>query len=231
MRIGQKLSFPLLLLVISNIITGITNKATLFEYISFIGFFIVIIGCLFFIKKEIVTKPFIAWLILALSLIAQFLLDVTDLTGISLFVLSLSISKKSKQSYMIYSSLFFAILLYKFNTSGMHPSQLMAYSSGIMLFLTIYQHYIHPIKDNEYRADYNNKVIEKLYIDIMILYLNGYSWNKISLELKRGVTGKTLARTLDNEWKRRKFKNREQFAHYLGQMHIINNIDKNVITG
>jgi len=64
----------------------------------------------------------------------------------------------------------------------------------------------------------------------MILYINGYSWSKISTELKLNVTGKSVQRTLDKEWKRRKFKNREQFAHYMGQMGIINNIDKNLIT-
>ena len=55
----------------------------------------------------------------------------------------------------------------------------MAFFCGIWFVAIIYKKYIHPMKENEYIADYSNTNIEKQYIDIMELYLNGYSWNKI----------------------------------------------------
>ena len=127
-------------------------------------------------------------------------------------------------------SLFFTASLYKSNITNIHATQLTGYISGAMFIGIIYQHYLHAKKLNEYTADYANTEIDKQYIEIMELYFNGYSWDKISLQLKLSITGKSVQRLLDKEWKRRKFKNREQFAHFLGQKCIITELDKNVIT-
>ena len=113
---------------------------------------------------------------------------------------------------------------------GSEPSQVLAYSSGALFVGVIYFHYIHPTKENEYIADYSKTDIEKIYIDIMSLYINGYSWGDISTELKLNITAKSVQRTLDKEWKRRKFKNREQFAHYMGNKAIIVTVDKKTNT-
>lgn len=99
-----------------------------------------------------------------------------------------------------------------------------------VVYLFGYWIFIKNNKRNEYCADYSNTDIEKQYIDIMKLYLQGNSWNEISSLLQLNVTGKSVQRSLDNEWKRRNFKNREQFAHFLGQRDIITIVDKNVIT-
>lgn len=230
MRIGQKLTLPLILLTVFNIITGITRHEDIYYYALYLGVFLPIIILLVVIKKEFINKNTISWMLLLLSVIVEYNSLATELTGISLLFLSMAISTKSKKTYITYALLFLTVLIYKFNLSNIDPSQLMAYLSGVLFASVIYQHYIHPKKDNEYTADYSNKVIEKLYIDIMILYINGYSWNKISSELSLNVTGKSVQRTLDNEWKARKFKNREQFAHYMGQMGIIKQVDKNTIT-
>jgi len=230
MRIGQKLTLPLFSLTIFNVITGITRQETVDYYLLYIGVFSAIIILLNVIKKDFMNKNTISWGLMILSIIVEYHSLATELTGIALLFLSMAISVKSKKAYIIYVLLFLSVLIYKFNISNIEPSQLMAYLSGVLFASVIYQHYIHPMKENEYIADYSNTKIEKQYIDIMQLYLKGYSWNKISLELKLNVTGKSIQRTLDNEWKRRKFKNREQFAHYMGQKSIIKQIDKNIIT-
>lgn len=230
MRIGQKLSMPIFLLILFNIITGITNQKDTTYYLLYVIIFLPVFIPLLAIKKELINKNTISWLVLIISLIVQYMGDPDDLTGTALLFLSMAISMKSKKSYIVYISLFSSILIYKSNISNIDPSQLMAYLSGVLFASIIYQHYIHPIKETEYVPDYSNTVIEKIYIDIITLYINGYSWSKISYELSLNVTGKSVQRLLDKEWKDRKFKNREQFAHYMGQMGIINNIDKNLIT-
>jgi hypothetical protein len=231
LRIGQKLSLSMLLLIIANIMTGINNAETIGNYLTKVVLLSLLTIPLFLVKKEF-PKKILSWVLLVLSiptLMAEGS-DPSNMNGIFLFLFSVSLAPKSKKVYLIFFSLFTASLLYRFNLAKMTPSQIIEYIAGVSFIGIFYQEYIHPKKQTEYTANYNNTVIEKIYIDIMKLYLNGYSWKQISTELKLSITAKSVQRLLDKEWKDRKFKNREQFAHYLGQMGIINNVDKNLIT-
>lgn len=229
LRIGQKLSLSMLLLLISNLMTVLTVGTNTNPALT-VGLICLIVP-MFFVKKEM-HKNVLSWILLALSIptLIDPTNDISNMNGYFLFLFSMTIAFKSKIIYTVYLSIFISTLLYKFNIVGSAPSQIVGYFGALSFLGNFYQHYIHPKKQTEYTADYNNKVIKKLYIDIMILYINGYSWKQISIELKLSITAKSVQRLLDKEWKDRKFKNREQFAHYMGQMGIINNIDKNVIT-
>lgn len=228
MRIGQKLLFPISLLLASNIITGDTNNEDIYYYLLNVVIFLIISIILSKVKKQI-PKTIISISLLIFSIPTLLDNDISNLTAFFIFLMAFWLSPKSIKTYIIYLAVYILTTIYKFNNTGAIPSQIIGYLAGISTFAIIYEHYIHRLKNNQYNADYSS-MIDKDIINIMQLYFNGETWDEISSKLKLNITGKSVQRTFDNYWKKRHFKNREQFAHFVGEKGIIKQVDKTEIT-
>lgn len=229
LRIGQKLIFSISLLFISNILTSISLNDKCYMYFIYSAVFAFISVFLFLFKKDI-PKTAISITLLVFSIPTLLDNNISNLTGFFIFLMAFWLSPKSKKIYIFYLIIYAVFTIYKFNITKSLPSQIIGYLGGVSIFGVIYQHYIHQHRIVKYEVDYQNIEINNSIKDIAELLILGYSWNEISLELNLSVTGKTVQRTFDNYWKDKKFNNREQFVHFLGQKGTIKQIDKNVIT-
>lgn len=147
MRIGQKLSIPLGIVVIGNLIAVVLNNGSLFDYIMYVGIFIPIITVLLLIKNP--KNKIVSIILLALSCIGVWFGGDTNLVSATLFCFAIYISM-DKKTIFIYSGCLLISIILKFTFMGLNIPQLFVILSGSSFIIILYQHYIHPkeVKNN-----------------------------------------------------------------------------------
>ncbi len=143
MRIGQKLSIPLIIILIGNIADCVIKQSPLVEYFTYGAVFIVPALLSYFLVKKINFR-IISVSLLVISVGAIWLGDGTDLTSIGLLCFALYIGRvKTKHLYFYGLGLSISIMG-KFLFEGHGITQLTVYLSGAFFIMVIYEHYIHP---------------------------------------------------------------------------------------
>lgn len=232
LRIGQKLSLAITLIIISNIMTGITESKELNYYLFNVLLTSLLIIPLMIVKKEL-PKSILSGILLFMSFTALVDInnDISNMNGFFYFLMSTSIAPKSKKIYILYFSLFTPALLYKFNILHSKPSQIIGYIGGLLFVGFIYQHYIHPKpQSKQYITNYLDFPSKKYLLDVMELYIQDKTWNEIAEELYPHKTGNSLRKDVKKDITKLEFVSYADFILYLGQNGIIKQIDKNTIT-
>lgn len=229
LRVGQKLIPSIVLLLISNMLSGYRLRDSWYMYFIYSIVFIVILVVLIKIKIQL-PKTAISITLLIFSIPSLLDNNISNLTAFSMFLMAFWLSPKSSRIYMTYIALYFIAIIYKFNKVGALPSQITGYLGGVYAFGIIYEHYIHPKSKKQYIFSYVNLPVKKFLVDAMILYVQDKTWNEIAEKMARFKTGDGLRKEIKKEITKLGFKNYADFVLYLGQNGIIKQIDKNEIT-
>lgn len=148
MRIGQKLSIPLAIIIVGNLINGLVRGETLFYYIMYVGIFVPIVMLLLLFPRNPKNK-IISIILLILSCIGIWFGGDTNLVSATLFCFAIYIFRDNKRVIYIYSgSLIFSVIL-KFTIVGLNIPQFFVIMAGSAFIIVLYQHYIHPKSDNK----------------------------------------------------------------------------------
>lgn len=231
-RIGQKLSLSIILILISNIMTGVTESKNINYYLYYVLLVSLLIIPLCLLKKDL-PKTLLSGVLLFMSFIAIIDInnDISNKNGFFYFLMSASIAPKSKKVYIIYFSVFTSALLYKFNILNSVPSQIIGYIGGLSFIGFIYEEHIHPKKQSKkYIKNYLDFPSKKYLLDVMELYIKDKTWNEIAKELYPHKTGNSLRKDVKKDITKLRFESYADFVLYLGQNGIIKPIDKNRIT-
>ena len=103
LRIGQKLSLSIILLLISKISTGLSENKDIVYYLEHVLLLAIIFIPLFIVKKEI-PKKILSWVLLAMSIptITAVGSDQSNMNGVFFFLFSVTLSTKSIKIYVLY---------------------------------------------------------------------------------------------------------------------------------
>ena len=143
MRIGQKLSIPLAVILTGNAVNGIVRTESLFYYIMYVAIFIPIIIVLLLIPGKSNHKA-VSIVLLLLSCIGLWFGSDENLVSATLFCFAIYISNNSKRIIYIYSGSIILSIILKFTLIGLNISQFAVTMAGCAFIIIIYQHYIHP---------------------------------------------------------------------------------------
>ena len=144
MKIGQKLSIPLIIVSLGNIITGISRGDNLIYYLLYVG--IILIPAIVLLSGKIkVSYKFMSLLMLLFSVASIFGNDITVLNGVFFLTYSLYIAPKNKYLYWIYGAITTTATIARYTFGGFLPSDIFVHLSGISFVLLVYSHYIHVV--------------------------------------------------------------------------------------
>ena len=176
MRIGQKLSLPLGIVIIGNLISCIIFKDPFIYYIMYVGIFIPIIIALLLFPKNPKNK-IVSIILLLLSCIGIWFGGDSNLISATLFCFAIYIAKPEKRTIYIYSGSLIISMILKFTFMGLNIPQFFVIIAGSAFILVLYQHYIHPRQNKAelkevvvFRPDLNVKkiiILQKLYSGII----------------------------------------------------------------
>lgn len=143
MRIGRKLSLPLIIIAIGNLVDCIIKNSPLIDYIIYVGIFIPIILFLLIFPKTPKNRT-ISIILLVLSCIGVWFGGDSNLVSATLFCFAIYISKNSKRTIYIYSGALIISMILKFAIMGLNIPQFFVIIAGSSFIIILYQYYIHP---------------------------------------------------------------------------------------
>ncbi len=147
MRIGQKLSIPLSIIVVGNLISCIIFKDPFIYYLMYVGIFIPVVTFLLVFPK-IPKDRTISIILLILSCIGVWFGGDTNLVSATLFCFAIYIFRSNKRIIYIYSGCLILSVILKFTIMGLNIPQFFVIMAGSAFIIVLYQHYIHPKSDN-----------------------------------------------------------------------------------
>lgn len=148
MRIGQKLSISLAIIIVGNLINGLIRGESLFYYIMYVGIFIPIILVLILFPKSPKNK-IVSIILLILSCIGVWFGGDSNLVSATLFCFAIYIFRDNKRIIYIYSGSLIVSVILKFTIMGLNIPQFFVIMAGSAFIIVLYQHYIHPKSDNK----------------------------------------------------------------------------------
>jgi hypothetical protein len=229
MRIGQKLTLPLIMIATGNTITGILKNQNVTYYLLYVGL-IIVFSFILSSKKIKISNNLISIILLILCVGSMFNQDISALNDVLFFTFATFISQRSKTYYMYQGIIYVVLLTITYTLNEIISSELMVHLAGVAFMLIIYQDRIHPKKESKYIIDSSSTEINKTVALIMQQYIQGYSWSEISGILKLNITGGRVQKIVKEEMIDKHFNNYGHLCHYLANNGIITAIDKNVIT-
>ena len=207
MRIGQKLSIPLAVIIVGNLINGLIKGETLFYYIMYAGIFIPIIIFLLVFPKSPKNRA-ISIILLILSNIGVWFGGDSNLISVTLFCFAIYIYRDSKRMIYIYSGLLIISIILKFTLLELNIPQFFVIMAGSAFIIVLYQHYIHPKSDNKITVicpeldSETVKILQNLYEGCSVkeaavmLYLSEAAVSKRIGRAKKAMNAKTTAHLL-----------------------------------
>lgn len=143
MRIGQKLSLPLAIITIGNLVDCIIKNSPFIDYIMYVGIFIPIILILLLFPKTPKNR-IVSIILLILSCIGVWFGGDTNLVSATLFCFAIYIVRPEKRTIYIYSGSLIISVILKFTFMGLNIPQFFVVMAGSAFIIVLYQHYIHP---------------------------------------------------------------------------------------
>jgi len=223
MRIGQKLSIPLSIISVGNLVNGLYRGEDFEYYLFYSIIFIPIIFLFWFVKKELKNEK-ISLILLILSMVGFWFNGDSSLAGTSLLTYSIYLSKNPKRIYL-YSGVSLLLFIIRFTFTGQNPAQAATYLAGSSFLFVLYHHYIHPSKNadkkyTEHKTPYPSMVNSDV-VDILQLRSKGFDWPEINDKLELNVTDQNLPRKVRDERNKHGFKTQDQFMFWLFENGII----------
>ena len=207
MRIGQKLSIPLSIVLVGNLITAIVGKNPLMDYIMYVGIFIPVILLLILFPKSPKNK-IVSIILLILSCIGVWFGGDTNLVSAILFCFAIYIFRSNKRIIYIYSGCLILSVILKFTIMGLNIPQFFVIMAGSTFIIVLYQHYIHPKSDNKITVicpeldSETVKILQNLYQGCSVkeiasvLYLSEAAIQKRIGRARKAMNAKTTAHLL-----------------------------------
>ena len=225
MRIGQKLSIPLAIITVGNLINGLIRGEVLFYYIMYVGIFIPIILTLVLFPKSPKNK-IVSIILLILSCIGVWFGGDSNLASATLFCFAIYIFRDNKRMIYIYSGSLILSVILKFTIMGLNIPQFFVIMAGSAFIIVLYQHYIHPKSNNK-----TTIICQELGSETVEILQNLYQGCSIKeaavmLYLSEAAVSKRIGRA-------KKSMNAKSTAHLLGicqeKGYISLKIDKNTL--
>ncbi len=143
MRIGQKLSISIAIILIGNAVNGLIRGELLFYYIMYVGIFIPIILILLLFPKTPKNR-IVSIILLILSCIGVWFGGDSNLVSATLFCFAIYIIRPEKRTIYVYSGSLIISMILKFTFMGLNIPQFFVVMAGSSFIIILYQHYIHP---------------------------------------------------------------------------------------
>jgi len=142
-RIEQKLSIPIAVVALGNIITGILKHKDVVYYLSFVG--ILFLLSIFLLTGIIKSKPKQFSIFLLFIAISSTLIGTPSVMNGAFFLcFSLYIAPNKTWIYWVYGGSIIVSLMTKYTISHMSISEMIVHFAGSLFVVLIYFHYIHP---------------------------------------------------------------------------------------
>jgi Na+/serine symporter len=226
MKIEQKISIPLFIIAMGNLVNIIIKDGTFFNFIIYSAPFFIFPIYLLLSKKDISNKA-MSNALLILSLISSWVGASASLISATLFCFAMYIETPKKQLiFRAYFSTITTSLMIRLAQEGFDSLQTFIYIAGCSFIFIIYQHYIHPKKDitKVIQKDYLISPVKKEVVDIVHLIIEGCEYHEINDKLELNITADRVRRKVNEEIKRLGFKNREHMIFFLTEKGIIKSI-------
>jgi DNA-binding CsgD family transcriptional regulator len=160
MRIGQKLSIPLGIIVAGNAFNGIVRGEDLFYYLMYVLIFVPI-AVILLLMPERKNYKIVSLVLLVLSCIGVWFKEGSTLVSAVLFCDALYIAKPTKRVMYLYTGSILLSIILNLTVNGINVSQFIVTMAGAAFIVILYQHYIHPkpmkLDDEKIR------ILQKLY--------------------------------------------------------------------
>lgn len=160
MRIGQKLSIPLGVIVAGNMFNGIVRMEDWWYYIMYVAIFIPIILVLLLMPEKRNYRK-VSAILLILSCIGVWFGGDSSLISATLFCFSIYIATPTKRIIHFYAGCVILSIILKLTLIGLNISQFVTTMAGVAFIIVLYQHYIHPkpVKLEHEKV----RILQKLY--------------------------------------------------------------------
>ncbi len=213
MRIGHKLSIPILAVAIGNVAEAILISRPILEYFQNILIFFIYAIILLIPKKN--EDRFMSISLIIFSCIGVWFGAYTDINCVLILIFALYISGNNKKLHIIYLSLFATVIVVKYAYLGLKIPQLVVFSGGISSFLVLYYHYMTPKEVNSTHVPLviDTGEINRDVVDIVQLRVQGLDWWQINDKLVDiNVTDDTIRRKVAKERIKHVFCNQVSFV-------------------
>lgn len=219
MRIEQKYSYLIILVIIANVLKGIIRNDDVWYYISYVGILFIPFLLLnkFKIRDDIKSIIFFLASILAIVLGHPTALNDGIFLGISLAVLKgidNSISKKARPISIILYAIAFMI---RYTILNFNASDIFLHFCGVTLvILTIDDLVASPVRIiKPIERPSNSIYVPADIVNFMHLRTKDCEWNDISDIMQKRITGGAARKKVRLFMNENGFKNHEAFAAYL----------------
>ncbi len=217
MRIGQKLSFPFVIIIIGNAVTCFKEGDRLSGYLLYSAIFIPLL-ILINIKKINPNDKVIGYSLLLISLFGFSVGGAANVIGATALCFSIYILRPKRSLIYVFSLTALILLMIRYTAIGKNPMQATVFLAGASVVCILYQHYIHP------KPEQPSSIVQKVYdpgsvnndvVDIVHLHVQGFDWHEINDKLELNVRDSRVPVKVREEWKRHGFSNLPEFIFWM----------------